>query len=223
MPSSPNIHVLNDIYHLYDQYSQDLSVACCKFCADCCTANVTITRAEGLYLLHHLSDDDRLSLIESLSGCRSQARYQPTASTNGFVRQCAEQEAPSEEENLPEWGRCPLLQDDACLIYSGRPFGCRCMMSVHPCRESGQAEIDPFTMTVSTVFMQFIEHVDTGGFFGNMIDVLLKLSAENQHDTSDLVTVPNQAIPALMVPPEHRQKIVLLINDLHRVITSVNK
>ena len=29
----------------------------------------------------------------------------------------------------PSWGACPLLFNDACPIYTLRPFGCRCMVS----------------------------------------------------------------------------------------------
>ena len=94
------------------------------------------------------------------------------------------------------------------------------MMSASPCIETGQAEIDPFTLTVNTVFMQFIEQADIGGFFGNMIDVLLQLALQPAHDTSDLHTVTSLPIPALMVPPEHRKGILPIANDLQRILAA---
>jgi hypothetical protein len=46
------------------------------------------------------------------------------------------------------------------------------MVSKRCCSETGFAEMDPVVMTVNDVFMQFIEHLDTGGFSGNFTDVL---------------------------------------------------
>lgn len=221
MPDTPDLRIVDEIYRLYHKYTYKIPVSCCKFCADCCTGNVTLTRLEGAYLLHQLSDDRRVLLTESLEKHLEHPRYRPAHSTNGFVRLCREKEPPPEEENLPEWGQCPLLQDDACTIYAVRPFGCRSMMSRHSCRENGEAEIDDFTMTINTVFLQFIEHVDVGGFFGNLTDVLLKLSMDPADDSDGLVTVANQPIPALMVPPEHRNKIAPILNDFNQIMAKI--
>ena len=39
--------VLEQIYEIYDNFAKGLDVACKKYCANCCTRNVTMTTLEG--------------------------------------------------------------------------------------------------------------------------------------------------------------------------------
>lgn len=39
--------VLEQIYEIYDNFSKGFDVACKKYCANCCTRNVTMTTLEG--------------------------------------------------------------------------------------------------------------------------------------------------------------------------------
>lgn len=75
------------------------------------------------------------------------------------------------------------------------------MISTQKCSQNGYAEIDDLTLTFNTVFLQFIEHIDQKGFSGNMIDVLIHLSANAGRIPEGCRVTPNRPIPALMVPP----------------------
>ena len=97
------------------------------------------------------------------------------------------------------------------------------MVSKRCCSETGYAEMDPVVMTVNDVFMQFIEHLDAGGYSGNFTDVLHLMSHEkkrNLYEQNRLQgqhgrLVSNLPIPMLMVPPEHRKKIEPLLSVLN--------
>jgi hypothetical protein len=85
--------------------------------------------------------------------------------------------------------------------------------------------VDPFLLTVNTVFIQFIENIDDGGQFGNMTDVLLGLKAEvhrkkyeinpNLNRSHELCV--NRRIPGLLVPKEHHGRIQPLLNKLEEI------
>jgi hypothetical protein len=89
--------------------------------------------------------------------------------------------------------------------------------------------VDPFWLTVSSLFLQFIEALDEGGFFGPMNQVLSFLIAHGGTELEKLVTpyptpddgkatlAQNVAIPALMVPPEHEQQTQQVLNRLKEI------
>jgi Fe-S-cluster containining protein len=207
---------LTKIYRLYDSQVASVDAACRKYCSGCCTTNVTMTRLEGLFICASVPP---ARIIQAVGAEGIVPRYQPALSTNGYVELCRTLEADDVNEGgLP--GKCPFLEDNACTIYPVRPFGCRCMISTSACGDSGSAEIDDFTLTINTVFLQFIEHLDKDGFFGNMIDVLIRLTSEPKTPPGTCRVVPNRAIPALMVPPAHRDRIKDLINTLGRLVTA---
>lgn len=219
--------ILQEIYRLYDGYLSSFTpgdIACRKYCSDCCTANVTMTRLEGLLIYR---SPDREQMTARLPDIASSAfpRYRPGLSTNGYVLACrsggeGDPEHFAEEEH-PEGdpAACPFLEQNLCTIYPVRPFGCRCMLSTRPCARTGCADIDELTLTVSTVFLQFIEHIDQDGFFGNMTDVLHALSAEPANAFRTHGVVANHPIPALMVPPAHRTRIQDIVFSLNRLLT----
>jgi len=208
-----NLARLDRIYRLYAEQTGSLDLACRKYCADCCTADVTLTRLEGAYILDALDDEGRAELFARLAAHGDSPRFQPRMTTNGFAAYC-NHGAPPEDAAGSATGPCPLLSENACTIYPQRPFGCRCMISARPCRETGEARIDPFTLTLNTVFLQLIEHLDKDGFFGNLNDVLCRL------DRSDAgATIPCQPLSALMVPPEHRDRIRPVLDALNERTT----
>jgi len=206
---------IKQVYRLYDSCTAHIEAACEINCPDCCTINVTLTGLEGQYLLNGLSEKEKAFALDRLFRMLDAPRFRPLLSTNGYAISCREEEGASADENNPEWGRCPFLESGLCRVYEFRPFGCRAMISVHKCSDYGHADMDPYLLTLNTVFMQFIEHMDAGGFFGNLIDVLLLLSGK---EDSRLVTAKNHPIPALMIPPEHRKDIAPVVNALCRII-----
>lgn len=215
------IKTLQNIYHLYDRQMEKVTAACRKHCSACCTTNVTMTRLEGLLICASVSREIIATALPDPSNDLL-PRYRPALSTNGYAQLCGREEGPDDEDDAREQtGSCPFLEESVCTIYPVRPFGCRCMISTTRCIENGYAEIDDFTLTVNTLFLQFIEHYDQGGFFGNMTDVLACLIDEDGNPRQASSIIANQPIPALMVPPGHREKTTVLVNALHKTITAV--
>ena len=145
--------------------------------------------------------------------------------TNRLAQLCAQGVDPPEEEDNTDLQTCPLLSDHQCPIYELRPYGCRCLVSRHTCGEYGYAEIDDFVLSVNTVFLQTIEHVDAAGCSGNLVDVLQALSEENNreaycsgtlHCSANKLT-PNQPLEVLMIPPEHRTKMEPILQELRQI------
>ncbi len=46
--------ILEQIYETYDNFSKEFDVACKKYCANCCTRNVTMTTLEGYMIVKYL-------------------------------------------------------------------------------------------------------------------------------------------------------------------------
>jgi hypothetical protein len=75
--------------------------------------------------------------------------------------------------------------------------------------------MDDYVVTVNTIFLQTLEHLDQGGCSGNLTDVLLCLSDDKKRLDYRLNRLPcrreglieNRALTALMVPPEHRARV----------------
>jgi hypothetical protein len=214
--------ILNKIYVLYEDVVKNLDVACKKYCSSCCTPNVTMTTLEGFLIADHMISNGQADLFEDIQAKISTNRFKPQITTNRLADLCMKGEDPPEEAQRHSNKNCPVLIDNLCPIYEVRPFGCRCFISKHDCSKAGYAEVDPFDMTVSTLFMQFVEHIDFMGFSGNFADVLLLMaSKENRdhykmnilnHRGADLV--PNFKVKVLMVPPEQRMKAKAIIDAL---------
>jgi len=84
------------------------------------------------------------------------------------------------------------------------------------------AIVDPFLVTVNTVFLQLVEHIDSDGLLGNMTDVLLLLESEpkrKRYEVNASLNHPiglaaNRCIPRLLVPPEHRVRIQPILQKI---------
>jgi len=217
------LNVLDQLYRIYDQYVDTLDIACKKFCADCCTCNVTMTTLEAQKIIFALDMDFKNQMREKLSRQQQQPRFIPQVTTNQIADICIAGEDPPEEIIDASWGPCPLLTDNACPIYDLRPFGCRNMVSIKRCEETGAAEIDEFTLTVNHVFLQYIEHIDQNGFSGNLSDVLVHAMRNESADTSNQTPVAqttlirNTPLSALLIPPEHREQMAPIINALRDI------
>jgi Fe-S-cluster containining protein len=219
------IAALDKIYAVYDKFCSTMDVACRKYCAHCCTSNVTLTTLEGYKILDHLITAGKLDIIEGLKYSAATTRYQPQISTNRLAELYAAEAKVPEEGVADEWEECSLLAQNACSIYDLRPFGCRCFVSRKNCTETGFADIDEFTASVNTVFLQTIEHLDADGCSGNLIDVLqLMVSEDNRRaytesrlkcEANGLIV--NWHLKVLMIPPEHRTKMEPILQDLRNI------
>jgi Fe-S-cluster containining protein len=225
MDLNSKLAVLDRIYKMYDEVMSGLPTACEKYCAGCCTRNVTLTTLEGYLIATHMMSYGKSNLFEQIESAISGNRFRPLTTTNRLADFCMKGEDPPEEKHENSNQRCPLLKDNLCPIYSVRPFGCRCFVSKKDCRKQGYAEIDPFVLSVNNLFLQFIEHVDSRGRSGNLIDVLKFMASKNNRrsykkntmDPSDTGLIPNLRITVLMIPPEHRREISPILKALQNI------
>ena len=178
--------------------------------------------------MEQLTAGGQTDLLTNIQAAAPRKRFQPVITTNRMAQLCMQGKRLPDEANEPSWGSCPLLSEDRCLIYPVRPFGCRSMVSLRDCRLTGAADMDPFPLTVNNLFLQIIEHLDRPGFSGNLTDVLLFLhtrSGRRHYKTGigprpDGALLPNTAIPGLLIPPEHGDKIAPLLAQLQQIIAA---
>jgi len=216
---------LDRIYKIYDEFSAELDVACEKTCTHCCTTNVTLTTLEGYKIVDHLTAAGKLGIIDRLTDLPHLKCYQPRVSINRLAELVAADAKVPPENPAETWGPCPLLKDELCAIYDQRPFGCRCFVSRQNCAATGFADIDDFTASVNTVFLQIIEHVDREGCSGNLIDLLPVMSSDNSQRAyakdelkcEDSGLIVNWQLKNLMIPPEHRTQIEPILEQLRQL------
>lgn len=225
MDVETRLAVLGRIYEIYNDVVGDLDTACQRYCADCCTCNVTLTSLEGYRMARHLIAGGQTDLPETMRTDLCPQRLVPSVTFNALAELCAQGQDPPEETGDPAGGPCPLLRDNECPLYPVRPFGCRCMLSKQRCQKTGYADMDPWVLSVNTVFLQYIEHIDAHGFSGNLIDVLTFMASKDhrrRYRANDLQKTPanliaNRPIKVLMIPPGHRRKIELILKALNKV------
>ncbi len=218
--------ILTKIYKLYDETVVNIDIACRKKCSSCCTCNVTLTSLEAEFMVAFLTNQGKNNLKILIDQGFPLKRYIPKMSSNSFARMCMQGKDIPVEENDPNWGKCPMLVDDMCAFYDVRPFGCRAQISEVPCRENGYSQIPPIILTINNLFLQFIEHVDQNGFFGNMSDVLPLFLSDNLTDNArnrinkidDTNLLSNEKIAVLMIPHEHREKIRPILDKLSYIV-----
>ena len=225
MNTEKKLLVLQQIYDIYASYTDTLDLSCRKRCCRCCTRNVTLTTLEAVAILDRLDPRQRNRLLVQIQNQASLPKFQPLVTTNEMAERCARGEDLPAEMCDPDWGPCPLLQDRSCPLYPLRPFACRCLISTHDCEITGHADIDEFSLTVNSAFLQVIEHLDSGGCTGNLSDVILLLSkAENMSayrqgwlDCTTRRLIPNRSLKVLMIPPQHRAQAAPLLRQLQRI------
>ena len=215
---------LKRIYAIYDGFTADMDRACQKHCAACCTCNVIGTTLEGWLIHDRLQSGaaDQGAFLEMLPEIAPRRRFQPKVTINGMAALCMQGKALPEEENDPAAGRCPLIENELCPIYAVRPFGCRAMLSTVDCRGRAEACMPPLILSANNVVMQYIEALDRPGASGNLIDILLFLDDPVQRHAYENRRLrqwppslqPNQPLPVLMIPPEHRNALQPLLRAL---------
>ncbi len=225
MDLKTRLSVLDQIYKIYDRMVEDWDIACRQYCSECCTRNVIMTGLEGYKIMTYLISQGKSEEFKIIEAESDKQRFQPRITTNALAALCMKGEEPPEEENEASWGNCPFLQNNECPIYPARPFGCRCFVSKQKCAEIGFADMEPFMFAVNTVFLQYIEHIDSGGYSGNFTDVLRFMASEEnrqsysegtlKHDCGNLI--PNQPIRTLLIFPEHKKQIEPVLKQLAEI------
>ncbi|WDP85384.1 MAG: hypothetical protein HUN05_09785 [Desulfobacter sp.] len=226
------IKILDRMYKIFERAMAGFSLDCRKGCSDCCTCNVTATRLETAYFFSRLTRDEAETVRARLGKGLPSKRYRPRLTTNGFASACVLGKEVEKEQNDPDWGRCPLIEDRQCTVYDARPFGCRSMVSEIACTKNGYASMPPLALTISNIFLQYIEHLDASWFSGNFFDMLeFYLDGENKgaamDDFSGYLSLENIQgydntgvfikhckIPALMIPPGHRKKMAPILQEI---------
>jgi Fe-S-cluster containining protein len=224
MELSDKLLALERIYGIYDKFAASLDLVCKKYCAHCCTTSVTLTTVEAYKIIMDLESNTKVDWIEKIQQAAAQPHFKPKITTNQLANFCAQGIEPPEEESS-EWNSCPFLTDDLCTIYAVRPFGCRCLLSRHDCGTEGYADMDDYVLSVNTVFLQSIEHMDDNGCAGNLLDVLEVIASEENRQAYENKTlgcsavglIANQPLNILMIPPEHRTKMEPLLNSLRKI------
>ncbi|MGD8368953.1 MAG: YkgJ family cysteine cluster protein [Desulfobacterales bacterium] len=217
--------ILEAIYRIEETFSRGVEPVCKPGCASCCTARVTMTTLEGAFIASYLARLGENRLLEQIRRSRDPNRFFPKITTNRLAEICLRGEEAPAEEMAETLGTCPLLEADRCAIYPVRPLACRTMVSRIDCAASGFADMDDFSVTVSTVLMQYVEHIDADGCSGNFADVLLCLSSpanrtfyrQGALSCPENGLIKNRPIPALMIPPEHRERIRPLLETISKI------
>ena len=225
MALAKKLEALNRVYQIYDDFHATLGLACKEKCAHCCTTNVTMTTLEGYKIIEDLVTAGKSGVIDGLIKIGEMTRFQPLLTTNRMAELCAADAKVPQEDTTDQWQDCSLLNDSLCTIYGLRPFGCRCFVSQQNCGETGYADIDDFTASVNTVFLQVIEHLDAEGCSGNLIDVLKFMASKERrqvYERGELACeknglIVNWELKVLMIPPEHREKIEPIVQQLREI------
>jgi len=219
------LYILDQIYSIYDDFSAQLDLACKKYCVHCCTTHVTLTTLEGYKVIDNLIADGEFDVIKKIELTSDPKRFQPKITTNQLAEICADGLEPLEEGGTEQSEPCSFLTEKACPLYKVRPFGCRCLVSRYNCGEKGYAEIDDFVLSVNTVILQTIEHMDINGCTGNLMDVLNVMSSEDNQTAyrnnalkcQNAGLISNHPLKVLMIPPEHRPRMEPILQALRKI------
>jgi hypothetical protein len=225
MNIASKLNILAQVYKIYDEFAATRELACQKSCSHCCTVDITLTTLEGYQIIDSLKQTQRSDLIGKLVSQSKIKRFQPRLTTNQLADICAKGLEPPDDNTHVTGEMCSLLTQSLCPIYGLRPFSCRCLVSRYNCGERGYAEIDDFTLSVNTVFIQTIEHVDSTGCTGNMIDVMgvlwfsenRKAYENNFLECTKAGLICNHPLKALMIPPQHRTKMEPILQSLRKI------
>ena len=202
---------LKKILDLHSKWTVNKNFFCHKGCASCCTLNVAATSLEAEMIKNKIGS----SLKTKLQDYINYERFQPKTTTNTIANLAIDDIDPPEEFIPSDTEKCPFLEDNECIIYNIRPLSCRVLLSFKDCTKTRAAEIDERTMSINTVFQQYVELMDHKGISGNMIDLIVH--GNNPVFTSKFVN--NQAPKAIMVPPEYQKEMRILISEINAVLS----
>ena len=216
-----NVLALRAVYDFYDEFLKGFSTACTKGCHACCTTNVTLTSLETDYLLESGNLDD--ALLQKLEEEGQKEHFLPGTTINTTAAMCLAQKDIPEETSPVTFNTCPLLDENgSCSVYEQRPFSCRAMCSETVCSEGGQADMPPFVVTVNLAIYQILEHLDSEGFYGNLLD-MVPLSRVDKTRAKELIAAgkgaikTNRQLPCFIVPPDDAIRFKSFLRRLCRV------
>lgn len=219
------VAALQALYRIEEAFGKSLDTVCREGCASCCTARVAMTTLEGYHIAAYIKRRGQDAKLAQIRNRMTAERFRPRTTTNGLVEICLAGGDPPAEALDGDAGICPLLEEARCPVYPVRPLACRTMRSRADCAATGFADMDDFSVTVSTVLMQYVEQIDADGCSGNFADIMGLFAsaanrafyAEGRLPCTEPDLVNNRPISALMIPPEHRQRIQPLLEQIARI------
>ena len=208
---------LQKIYNLFSLWAEDFEFACHKGCSTCCTQSVSMTMLEG-ELIYAYIKSEKPELLETIRALPD-SNLNPIT-TNQFAAACLQEKVPEEDGNKWDMTPCVFLKDSCCAIYPVRSFMCRSLGSRVPCDLKGEAEMDPLFLTLNTVILQCIEHLDQGRPWGNMNIILQMVAAD--HESSEKPKEKgiriSQPMPGFLIPPEEINQVENQLKILLRIV-----
>ena len=198
----PRRALLKSLYQDQSFMEQRREVACGPGCFACCSDRVHLTTLEGQVLRELLQSLGREDLLRKAVSQAARPRHAPAYTCNQLARLCLEQSEPPAEAEAPQ-GReaCFLLEGGRCAAYEARPMACRVMASRRVCAPGGQAEGDPYWLSLDTALLQIVEHLSLGGYYGALPQVLASLEEGGEQEG----LLACEPLPGLVTPPEHRK------------------
>lgn len=197
---------LEALYAFYDEFISGFPIACKKGCSVCCTTNVTVTSLEVEYLMKSAEMNEES--IKRIEQERKKDHFIPSTTINTTAAMCLAENAIPEETSPITFNPCPLLtKEGLCSIYAHRPFACRAMSSETICVEGGEANMAPFLVTINLAIYQILEHIDSSGWYGNLLDMIplarggRKKVKETVNSLGGIVKT-NRKLPCFIVPPD---------------------
>jgi len=88
MDIQTKLALLDQVYRLYDEVVDTKTLACQRYCSDCCTRNVALTTLESYRIVDHLIGNDQIELLQKLLLASTQQRFQPRTTTNRLSELC---------------------------------------------------------------------------------------------------------------------------------------
>jgi len=207
--------VVERIYAIFSEWCENRVWACRKGCASCCTQNVTVTSLEARQVIAFIRDNNRKEwLVARLDGHLSPHR--PNYTINTLARAClAGKELAEEFSSTPV--ACPFLMEGCCTIYPVRPFACRSFLSMKRCTPSQPALVENAHLAAATAINQLLEHLDQRNPWGNMLDMLTMLLAEDkeeQNSSATRHTLRSQPLPGFMLGPDEYDQVAPLLERI---------
>ncbi len=202
--------LLARIYHLHEEWTAGMKLACKHGCSTCCTQSVTMTSLEGQGIIEYLRAQNRLPELAKILAQRKATRF-TALTTNAFAESCLLGMEPAGTVH-EEWDYtpCPFLAEHSCSIYPVRPFGCRAFVSTVNCAATGSAEASQLVITVNTVYTQIIEHLAQGQHWGKMLDILACYLQDGPHHNKNDAEGPlrrAKPLPGLIVCREEEKPV----------------
>jgi len=205
------------ILAVYDARVGRFSLACGPGCDACCTRSVTMTSLEGEVLGDFLQQAGRWPEMAATLREMGPSGIRPAETFNQFAALCLAQREPADDVSLTrDMAPCLLLDADGrCTVYPARPFACRSFASSCRCAADRGAEMAPLLVTLNTVVLQLIEHLDSdGGCWGNLIDILRLRDRPEENIGNEVL--PARPLPGFLVPPWEEAEINAFLETLFR-------